>query len=60
MLQIRRYPDLTQESLGAEYGAQLGEEELECDLPVVAEIAREVNGRHTAMSDLPLDQVAAG
>ena len=60
MLQVRRDLDLAQEPLDAEHGAELGLEDLERDLALVPDVAREVDRRHAAFADLPLDGVAAG
>jgi hypothetical protein len=59
MLQIRRGPDLRQESLGANYGGELGLEHLERDLAAVAEIVGEVHRGHSALAELALDAVPA-
>ena len=60
MLQIRRDADLAEEPIGAEYGAELWIEELERDLALVAEIARQEYGRHSAATNLAFELVAAG
>ena len=60
MLKIRRNPDLGQEAFDAEYGAELGVEELEGDVAVVPDVAREVDRRHSAGADLALYLIAFG
>ncbi len=57
VLQVGRDPDLAQEPLDAEHRAEFRLEQLERDVAVVAEVAREVHGRHAADADLPLDAV---
>ena len=58
MLQVRRDPDLGEEPLGAQHGAQLGIEHLERDVAIVLQVLREVDGGHAAGADLALDPVA--
>jgi hypothetical protein len=60
VLEIRRDLDLGEEPLGPEDGAELRAEELECDVSVVANVAREIHRRHAAAADLALDVVAPG
>jgi hypothetical protein len=52
--------DLALEALGAERGGELGEENLEGDGPVVAEVLREVDNGHAAAAELALEGVAVG
>ena len=52
--------DLAQEPLGADHRGQLGLELLDGDLPVVAEIVREVDRCHAAGPELALEAVATG
>ena len=59
MLQIRRDPDLGQESLRTEQRTEVGFEHLERDVSVVPQVAREVDGRHPPGTNLALDVVAA-
>ena len=59
MLQPRG-PDLGEEPLGAQCSAQVGVEDLDGDVAIVLEIAREVHGDHAALSELAFDAVAAG
>jgi hypothetical protein len=59
MLQVRRRPDLGQEPLAAEYGRQLGTEQLQCDRTVVSYVASEKNERHPAGAQFALDAVLA-
>jgi len=58
VLQRGGEPDLAQEALGAEQGAQLGAEDLESDLPVVLGVPSEVDRGHAAASELALERVA--
>ena len=60
MLQLGRRLDLGQETLGAERGGEIGVHDLDRDLPVVAEVVREMHRRHPALADLPLKAVAVG
>ena len=58
MLEVRGGADLGEKPVAAKDGAELGIEHLEGDMTVVPEVAREVDGRHPAASDLALDVVA--
>jgi hypothetical protein len=58
MLQVRRNSDFTEESLRAEYGTELREQHLQGDVPLVAEIAGEVNRSHAAMTYLAVYHIA--
>jgi hypothetical protein len=60
VLQIRRYLYLGQESFGAQYGAELGIQNLEGNVALVADVTREVDRCHAAGADLPLDDISAG
>ena len=60
MLEIRRDLDLGEKPLDAEHRAEVRLEDLERDVAVVAQIAREVDGRHAARADLTLDLVMRG
>jgi hypothetical protein len=60
MLQLRRSLDLSQEALGAECGGEVGMEDLYRDVAVVAEVVRQVDGRHSANADLAFDAIAIG
>ncbi len=51
--------DLTQESIGAERGGDLRSQHLEGDRPIVLQVMREIDGRHAAAPQLPLDAVSA-
>ena len=59
MLQIRSDPDLGQEPLWTEQRAEVGAENLERDAAVVPQVARKVDCRHAASTDLALDLVPA-
>ena len=57
MLQLRRRPNLGQESLGADDRGEFSAEHLERDLSFVADVLREIHGRHPARAHLALDDV---
>ena len=59
MLQLRRRLDLGEESLGAEGRGELGMQDLDRDVAIVPEVAREIDRRHSADSDLAVDTVSA-
>ena len=50
--------DLAQETLAADDGGQLGVEDLDGDLALVAEVLGEIHRGHAALAELPLDPVA--
>jgi hypothetical protein len=58
MVQPDSQPDLALEPLRAQGCSDLGMEQLERHWPVVAQVAREVYGGHTATPELALDDVA--
>jgi hypothetical protein len=58
MLKVGRDADLAQEPLHPQDGTQFRLEQLEGDVPVMAEVARQVHGRHPAGADQALDPVA--
>ena len=60
MLQPGGEADLALEPVGAERGGELGEEDLERDGAVVAEVVRQVDDGHAAAAELALDGVAVG
>lgn len=60
MLKIRRDADLAQESLGAQYSAELGIEHFERDQAVVSNVPREVDRSHSTTSEFAREQVAFG
>ena len=60
MLQLGGEADLALEAVGAEGEGELGEEELEGDRAVVAEVLGEVDDGHAAAPELALDGVAVG
>ena len=60
MLEVGGGLDLGQEPLGSDDGRELRAQDLDGDLAVVLEILGEVDGRHTACAQLPLDAVALG
>jgi hypothetical protein len=57
MLEVRGDADLREEAVDTEGGAELRVEELQRDGATVAEVAREVHGRHAAAAELSLDDV---
>jgi hypothetical protein len=59
MLQVGGKLDLAEDTLRAYYRSEVGFEDLEGDVPVVFDIAREVNGRHPAGADFAFDAIAA-
>ena len=60
MLQLRRRLDLGQESLGADGHRELRPQHLDGDGTVVPDVARQIDRRHAAGPDLPLDVIAIG
>ena len=60
MLQVRCRLDLGEEPLGAERGGEILMQDFDGDAALVFEIAREVDGGHPALPELPLDAVAVG
>jgi len=52
--------DLSQKAIGAERGAQLGMQHFESDAPIMTEIVRQIDGRHSATTKLALQFVARG
>jgi hypothetical protein len=60
MLQLRGRLDLSQESFRTERGAEVLVQHLDCDIAIVADVVREVNGRHATLSNLALDSIAIG
>ena len=60
MLEPRGELDLPEKALGAERRGQLGMQHLERDRPVVALVTGEVDRRHPAAAELPLEDVAVG
>ena len=59
VLQVRSGTDLGQESLRPHQDRQLGAQDLQRDVAVVSHVAREVDRRHPADTDLPLDLISA-
>jgi hypothetical protein len=49
--------DLSKESLSGQRFGHIGTDHLERDVPVVLEVAREIDGGHSTLAELPLDQV---
>jgi hypothetical protein len=52
MVERRGDPDLADEPVGAEHGAQLGPEHLDGDLPAMAQVVGQINGRHASVPQL--------
>src|SRR5918994_1634365 len=57
VLEMGDDPDLTEESLGTQRGGELGAEDFERDLAIVAQVAGEVDGGHAALSQLTLELI---
>ena len=57
---MRRHPNLTQESLGAQHRAELGVENLQRDPAIMFRIAREIDRGHSSTADLAFDIVPTG
>ena len=57
MLQLRRRLDLAEEALAAESCRELGMEDLDGNVKIVLDVAREVYSSHAAAPELPLDEV---
>jgi len=57
VLKLRGCGDLLHEALGAQDGSQLGLQDLDGHLPVVAEIFREVDRGHAALAELGVHRV---
>ena len=49
--------DLPEKSVGANRVGQLGQQDFECNPPVVPKIASQVDGSHATVPQLPLDRV---
>ena len=58
VLQRGRDADLAQEAVGGESGDQIRMEDLDRDVALVAEVAREVDDRRRAPAQLPLEAIA--
>ena len=57
MLQLRRRANLRQESLGADDRGEFSAQHLERDSSFVADVLREIDGRHPARPHFALDGV---
>ncbi len=57
MLEVRRRPDLGQETVGADGGGELGLEDLQRHLAVVSQIVRQVYPRCGTLAELSLDAI---
>ena len=60
MLEVGRDRDLGQEALGSDDSGQLGLQDLDRDLAVMAKVLREIDGRHAAFAELVLHPIAVG
>jgi len=58
VLEPGRGLDLGKEALAPERGREVGVEHLDGDLAIMANVVRQVHGRHAALAQLPLDAVA--
>ncbi|HEV8600574.1 MAG TPA: hypothetical protein VGQ69_14535 [Gemmatimonadales bacterium] len=58
VLQVGGDFDFLEEPLGADDRGQLGAQNLESDLAAVLEVEGEVDGRHAALAELPLEAIA--
>jgi hypothetical protein len=58
MLERRRNMNLRQKTLGTEYRGELRQKHLHGDLPPMPQILGQVDGRHAAFADFPLDAVS--
>ena len=60
MLEICSDLDLGEKSFSAEYRAELGVQDFECDVAIVADVAGEINRSHSARTDFALDAIPVG
>ena len=60
MLEVRGRADFLDEAFTADGGDDGRVHDFERDLPIVPEVARQVDGRHAARTQLAFDTVAAG
>jgi hypothetical protein len=60
VLQCREYAYLAQKTLGYDAGRYIVVQNLDCNGPVVRQVARQEDRRHPAAAELPLDAIAAG
>jgi len=60
MLQLRGGFDFCEKPLGAECGGEIGVEDFDCDVAVVSQVVSEVDGRHSAHADFPVDAISIG
>ena len=60
MLEMGGGPNLGQKARAADDGGELGPQHLDRDVSIVAGIAREVDGRHSAGADLAHEPIALG
>ena len=60
VLKIGGHANLGEKTLGAEYRSELGAQHLQCNVPLVTDVACEVHSRHTTATDLAFELVAIG
>ena len=60
VLQVRRDFDFGEKTLGTKHRAELRIEHLECDAPVMSDVAGEKDGGHTAAANLAFHLITAG
>src|SRR5262245_48525872 len=60
MLQPRGRANLGEKTLSTERGTEVGMEDLDGDVAVVADVVREIDRRHAAGAELPIDAIAIG
>jgi hypothetical protein len=58
VLQSGREPDLALEPFGAERSGELGEEDLECNRTVMADVAGQIDRGHPTAPERALERVA--
>src|ERR1051325_8388799 len=60
VLELRRRLDLAEEAVGAQGRCEIGVENLDGDVALVAKVLREVDRGHSARAELAVDGVSAG
>ncbi len=60
MLELGGYPDLIEESLGADDRGQVRSQHFDRDLAAVSDVVCQVHGGHPAGTQLTFDAVAVG
>ncbi len=59
MAELGRHPDLAEEPLRPQHLGQMRPQDLQSDIALVLEVAREIDHSHAAVADLALDRVSA-